>query len=134
MEWREQSSVSCDEAYLEAQRWIEVNFNSSIDFAALFVHICLKRTILCCPHSLEQSRRSKVTQSCGRLQVLLLLLLLLSCKTEPDPRFRMVLVDVRETMLHDSSFSLPFYSINDLNQGCNSRYFSFVIIHLVIIF
>ncbi|KAI9530082.1 hypothetical protein NQZ68_004099 [Dissostichus eleginoides] len=23
MEWREQSEVSCDEAYLEAQRWIE---------------------------------------------------------------------------------------------------------------
>lgn len=25
MEWREQSSLSCDEAYLEAQRWIEVS-------------------------------------------------------------------------------------------------------------
>lgn len=25
MEWREQSAVSCDEAYLEAQRWIEVS-------------------------------------------------------------------------------------------------------------
>ena len=24
MEWREQSAVSCEEAYLEAQRWIEV--------------------------------------------------------------------------------------------------------------
>uniref|UniRef100_A0A3B4ZS61 Calponin-homology (CH) domain-containing protein n=1 Tax=Stegastes partitus TaxID=144197 RepID=A0A3B4ZS61_9TELE len=27
MEWREQSPVSCDEAYLEAQRWIEVSKN-----------------------------------------------------------------------------------------------------------
>lgn len=25
MEWREQSAVSCDEAYLEARRWIEVS-------------------------------------------------------------------------------------------------------------
>lgn len=25
MEWREQSAVSCEEAYLEAQRWIEVS-------------------------------------------------------------------------------------------------------------
>uniref|UniRef100_A0A8D2ZMG0 Calponin-homology (CH) domain-containing protein n=1 Tax=Scophthalmus maximus TaxID=52904 RepID=A0A8D2ZMG0_SCOMX len=33
MEWREQSAVGCDEAYLEAQRWIEAvtkkNFGSS---------------------------------------------------------------------------------------------------------
>lgn len=25
MEWREQSAVTCDEAYVEAQRWIEVS-------------------------------------------------------------------------------------------------------------
>lgn len=25
MEWREQSAVSCDEAYVEARRWIEVS-------------------------------------------------------------------------------------------------------------
>uniref|UniRef100_A0AAQ6IHM2 Calponin-homology (CH) domain-containing protein n=1 Tax=Anabas testudineus TaxID=64144 RepID=A0AAQ6IHM2_ANATE len=29
MEWREQSPVSCDEAYLEAQRWIEVSYHSA---------------------------------------------------------------------------------------------------------
>lgn len=29
MEWREQSAVSCEEAYLEAQRWIEVSKSDS---------------------------------------------------------------------------------------------------------
>uniref|UniRef100_A0A672HJ66 Calponin-homology (CH) domain-containing protein n=1 Tax=Salarias fasciatus TaxID=181472 RepID=A0A672HJ66_SALFA len=32
MEWREQSAVSCDQAYLEAQRWIEVSFKQTLFF------------------------------------------------------------------------------------------------------
>lgn len=32
MEWREQSAVGCDEAYLEAQRWIEVSYIKLINY------------------------------------------------------------------------------------------------------
>lgn len=35
MEWREQSSLSCAEAYLEAQRWIEVSYIRSVILSCL---------------------------------------------------------------------------------------------------
>ncbi|XP_040004598.1 LIM domain only protein 7 isoform X2 [Xiphias gladius] len=51
MEWREQSSVSCDEAYLEAQRWIEAvtkkkfgsnDFRSALENGVLFCDLINK--------------------------------------------------------------------------------------------
>lgn len=43
MEWREQSAVSCDEAYLEAQRWIEVSGEGGK--TRLFLHLCAKKSV-----------------------------------------------------------------------------------------
>ena len=52
MEWRQQSTVSCDEAFSEAQRWIEVSANINylstfMSFVNIFVPGCYFYSMKC---------------------------------------------------------------------------------------
>lgn len=56
MEWREQSAVSCDEAYLEAQRWIEVSGEGGgLGFFFTFVQKICKICIFLSNNKIDQS-------------------------------------------------------------------------------